>query len=928
MSTNPNVLYSGDFWTGFAQTPTPTPIVVTFSFPTSLPSFDDNPPNAGFTQATVNSFTPFTAAEQAQAISALSEWASASQVIFVQVAPGQGDINFSNVDFSTLSTPSTDAGIGYNPFGEWNSYSGTYGSSGNFTTDKSVSGSIFMNSEYLSDGNNADSTVAYETLLHEIGHAIGLKHPNQTDDDYSTGIFEDNTAADDPNLTVMATTGDDSGAGAGHLKALDIAAAASIYGSPGGGAAGTPTGPGEVITDTVSGGTTTFTATTWDSGTETESQTNTTAATFSGSNSVSSWTWNPTTQTLTQTAAAANDVIHGTSVNDVIYAGSGTDSLFGLDGDNTLYGGSLSTSVDTFYGGPDADTLYGGASGTNTFYAGAGTESMVGGGPSSTNTFYDGTYDGFGSGGTDYMIGDGATDNFYVGSASTSVTEDNPLSNATVYATVSYTLPQYVDTLYLYSGGLTGTGNDDAHNTMYGSGAGPNTLIAGTGADYMVGGPDNDTFDAGPGGDSMYGQAGANTFTFQSIADTGSYIGDFNLGTDTIDLSGIAKTYGQPLTFIGDAPFTAPGQVQTLPDGSDIEVNVDTAATGVVDFQVVVYNGGAPLTASNFDLACYCAGTLISTERGEIPVEHLAIGDRVRTSSGALRPIRWLGHRRIDCSHHPDPPVVWPVRIGAGALAQNQPARDLWLSPGHSILVDGVLVPAVLLVNGATIAQLPRPQVEYWHVELDSHDVILAEGLPAESYLDTGNRTAFVEGGDFLQAHPDFSPKPCTDTCLPLVLEGPAVQRASAAIVTRAQELGYTITADADVHVVADGKRIDAVSLGPTRLAFMLPAGTSKPELRCRSFVPAHVDAASADHRSLGICIGRLQLDGLDVPLQDDLRFASGWHGLERDTDGWQWRWSQNRVPLPAGTRLVVIELCGPGFYWVPPVLQAMALCG
>ena len=151
MSASVQELYSGTFWTGFAQNPTPTPIVVTFSFPTSLPTQDDNIP-ASPTDPTplinkdASGFTPFTADEQAQAISALSEWASASQIVFVQVAPGQGDINFSNIDFTKLSNhvtgSSDDAGIGYNPFGNWNVFSAP-----NFTTDLSYSGNVFMNNE-------------------------------------------------------------------------------------------------------------------------------------------------------------------------------------------------------------------------------------------------------------------------------------------------------------------------------------------------------------------------------------------------------------------------------------------------------------------------------------------------------------------------------------------------------------------------------------------------------------------------------------------------------------------------------------------------------------------------------------------------------------------------------------------------------------
>jgi hypothetical protein len=129
------------------------------------------------------------------------------------------------------------------------------------------------------------------------------------------------------------------------------------------------------------------------------------------------------------------------------------------------------------------------------------------------------------------------------------------------------------------------------------------------------------------------------------------------------------------------------------------------------------------------------------------------------------------------------------------------------------VLIDGVLIQAGNLVNGATIVQVPRERVEYWHVELDSHDVILSEGLPSESYLDTGNRTAFVDGGDFLESHPDFRPKHWADMCVPLVLEGPELVRAKTMLLARANALGYVTTDDADIHVLADGQRLDPVML-------------------------------------------------------------------------------------------------------------------
>ena len=115
-------------------------------------------------------------------------------------------------------------------------------------------------------------------------------------------------------------------------------------------------------------------------------------------------------------------------------------------------------------------------------------------------------------------------------------------------------------------------------------------------------------------------------------------------------------------------------------------------------------------------------------------------GDRVLLHDGSVLPVRWLGRRRVDCRRHADPARVQPIRVRAGSFGPNQPRRDLFLSPDHALLVDGVLVPVRYLVDGTDIAQVPRRSVTYWHVELPRHEVLIAEGVPAESYLDTGDR--------------------------------------------------------------------------------------------------------------------------------------------------------------------------------------------
>jgi hypothetical protein len=159
-----------------------------------------------------------------------------------------------------------------------------------------------------------------------------------------------------------------------------------------------------------------------------------------------------------------------------------------------------------------------------------------------------------------------------------------------------------------------------------------------------------------------------------------------------------------------------------------------------------VYSGAAEVTpGGNFivQVACFRQGTRISTPSGDVAIEALRPGDSVITAAGEVRPVRWTGQRRVVCHRHPHPEQVWPIRVAAGALGFATPCADLYVSPDHALFLDGVLVPAWLLINGTTIAREPTAAVTWHHLELDSHDVILAEGAPAETYLDTGDRGKF-----------------------------------------------------------------------------------------------------------------------------------------------------------------------------------------
>ncbi len=140
------------------------------------------------------------------------------------------------------------------------------------------------------------------------------------------------------------------------------------------------------------------------------------------------------------------------------------------------------------------------------------------------------------------------------------------------------------------------------------------------------------------------------------------------------------------------------------------------------------------------DPQCLLRGTTIRTADGDRKIQDLKIGDLLPTVSGGTRPIQWIGrypYRKSDPSK-PWPRGVRPIRVARSALAPSVPHSDLFVSCWHALLLDGLLIPAGDLINGTTIERCEArecDELEYFHIKLDGHNVIYAEGAPVETML-------------------------------------------------------------------------------------------------------------------------------------------------------------------------------------------------
>jgi hypothetical protein len=455
------------------------------------------------------------------------------------------------------------------------------------------------------------------------------------------------------------------------------------------------------------------------------------------------------------------------------------------------------------------------------------------------------------------------------------------------------------------------------------------------------------------------------------VGDTLTVAGSSVANTLHLDLAGIGSKL-----ILGDTSVLAGFNAITrgLIDGGSATTPVNSIEiSGVSSGVSAVYNSGsitlsgnavgvitldptanyAPTTAAEvsfsggstdvflFDSAvCFAEGTLITTQDGIVPVEALTLGDMIVTVDRieqAAAPVKWIGRRRMPL-RSPQGVLVaaelLPVRICKDAFGAGLPSRDLVVSPDHCLLIDDKLVPAKLLVNDMSIVlATDMHAVTYYHVELDRHAALLAEGLPAESYLDTGNRAFFSNATMALLLHPDFQINAALrcwerDACAPLAISEDLVLPIWQSLEARSRAQGKSTvqpftTEDPDLMLHVAGRAHRPVTTEAGRYTFLL-GEAGEAQLVSRSFSPGRLKPWLNDRRHLGVAIDRITVKSktghYDIPV-DHPSLRDGWHAVER-LQGAIWRWTAGRATLPLppqaeGPLMVEISLRQAGTYVV-----------
>ncbi|WP_158920789.1 Hint domain-containing protein [Acidisphaera sp. S103] len=417
-------------------------------------------------------------------------------------------------------------------------------------------------------------------------------------------------------------------------------------------------------------------------------------------------------------------------------------------------------------------------------------------------------------------------------------------------------------------------------------------------------------------------------FNISAFSDSANTITE--IPGDTVDPQ--SATEFQPSVVLGYQPSSLLLSALSSFDiafGLDNNQNMDSSlsilsATPLVAGSTITFGADGTFTAP-LDVVCFCAGTRIATPVGEMAVERLGAGDFVATVSGRLRRIVWIGEGRVMASRGRRTAAT-PVIVRKGALADNVPCRDLRLTKAHSLFVDDMLIPVEYLVNHRSIIWDDRAQeVAIYHIELETHDVIIADGAPAESYRDDGNRWLF-QNANSGWGHP---PK---EACAPVVTGGPIVDAAWRRFLDRAGgHLELPLTDDPDLHLNIDGKRVDASNCSAGAYIFRIPSHAGSVRIKSRAAIPCEI-GLSRDFRQLGVALSRILVRKGTRFHEIDLSasgFVDGFHAYERDG---RVRWTDGDADIAVsllnvlgGERELIVHIGGRARYLDEGIPQSAA---
>ncbi|MFD0979750.1 Hint domain-containing protein [Tropicimonas aquimaris] len=250
---------------------------------------------------------------------------------------------------------------------------------------------------------------------------------------------------------------------------------------------------------------------------------------------------------------------------------------------------------------------------------------------------------------------------------------------------------------------------------------------------------------------------GGGNFVVQNTTLTATIV---DANTITFDGGATFQSY----TYLGQGNYRGTGQ-----SGEFIEVGGEIYAYATDNPTGPLRTGNWRISAGDLDPTdppCFLAGTLIATPQGEVPIERLSAGDSVVTASGRVARILWAGARRVPAASLRRDASLRPVVIGVGVLGNDRP---LTVSQQHRILVTGgrvqlwfgleeVLVPAkALLVSGRARLMGDDAGIVYHHLLLEQHDILLANGVAAES-LFLGPRGLGPSGRELAKLYPGLAP--------------------------------------------------------------------------------------------------------------------------------------------------------------------------